>query len=55
MSNAAFEFDHIHIISRNPKDSAHWYVQMFGADTLPPIQPMRLEWVRPSYLISMIA
>jgi lactoylglutathione lyase len=32
MSNPAFEFDHIHIISRNPKDTANWYVQMFGAD-----------------------
>jgi catechol 2,3-dioxygenase-like lactoylglutathione lyase family enzyme len=32
MSNPAFEFDHIHIISQNPHDSANWYVQMFGAD-----------------------
>jgi catechol 2,3-dioxygenase-like lactoylglutathione lyase family enzyme len=32
MSNPAFEFDHIHIISQSPKDSANWYVQMFGAD-----------------------
>lgn len=32
MSNPAFEFDHIHIISQNPKDTANWYVQMFGAD-----------------------
>jgi len=32
MSNPAFEFDHIHIISEHPHDSANWYVQMFGAD-----------------------
>ncbi len=31
MSNPAFKFDHIHIISENPKASADWYVQMFGA------------------------
>lgn len=32
MSNPAFEFDHIHIISQHPHDSANWYVDMFGAD-----------------------
>jgi hypothetical protein len=32
MSNPAFEFDHIHIISQNPHDLANWYVEMFGAD-----------------------
>src|SRR5215475_4041041 len=32
MSNPAFEFDHIHIISQSPHDSANWYVQMFGAE-----------------------
>ncbi len=32
MSNPAFTFDHIHIISQSPQDSAHWYVQMFGAE-----------------------
>jgi hypothetical protein len=32
MSNPAFEFDHIHIISQSPHDAAHWYVQMFGAE-----------------------
>ena len=32
MSNPAFAFDHIHIISQSPKDSANWYVQMLGAD-----------------------
>lgn len=31
MSNPAFEFDHIHIISKNPRASAAWYVEMFGA------------------------
>lgn len=31
MSNPAFIFDHIHIISRNPQASAAWYVEMFGA------------------------
>jgi len=31
MSNPAFEFDHVHIISKNPKASAEWYVEMFGA------------------------
>jgi len=32
MSNPAFEFDHIHIISQRPQDSANWYVQMFDAE-----------------------
>ena len=31
MSNPAFKFDHVHIISETPKASADWYVQMFGA------------------------
>src|SRR5256885_15731926 len=31
MSNPAFRFDHVHIISKNPKASADWYVEMFGA------------------------
>ncbi len=31
MSNPAFKFDHVHIISENPKSSANWYVEMFGA------------------------
>jgi catechol 2,3-dioxygenase-like lactoylglutathione lyase family enzyme len=31
MSNPAFKFDHVHIISENPHGSAEWYVEMFGA------------------------
>jgi catechol 2,3-dioxygenase-like lactoylglutathione lyase family enzyme len=31
MSNPAFQFDHVHIISRDPKAAAEWYVEMFGA------------------------
>ena len=31
MSNPAFKFDHVHIISENPKASADWYVEMLGA------------------------
>jgi len=31
MSNPAFKFDHVHIISDNPHESANWYVEMFGA------------------------
>lgn len=31
MSNPAFKFDHVHIISENPRESANWYVEMFGA------------------------
>lgn len=31
MSNPAFKFDHVHIISENPKAAADWYVEMFGA------------------------
>ena len=31
MSNPAFKFDHVHIISENPQASAAWYVEMFGA------------------------
>ena len=33
MSNPAFKFDHVHIISKNPEASASWYVEMFGATT----------------------
>jgi lactoylglutathione lyase len=31
MSNPAFKFDHVHIISENPRASAEWYVEMLGA------------------------
>ena len=31
MSNPAFRFDHVHIISETPRESAAWYVEMFGA------------------------
>lgn len=31
MSNPAFRFDHVHIIAPDPKASAAWYVEMFGA------------------------
>ncbi len=31
MSNPAFKFDHVHIISRDPEASAGWYVEMLGA------------------------
>ena len=31
MSNPAFKFDHVHIISENPRASAERYVEMFGA------------------------
>ncbi len=31
MSNPAFKFDHVHIISEDPKASADWDVEMFGA------------------------
>jgi hypothetical protein len=34
MSNPAFIFDHIHIISQTPHDTANWYVQMFGAEVV---------------------
>ena len=32
MSNPRFKFDHIHIIARDPRATARWYVEMFGAD-----------------------
>ena len=32
MSNPAFQFDHVHIISDDPHASAAWYVEMFGAE-----------------------
>jgi catechol 2,3-dioxygenase-like lactoylglutathione lyase family enzyme len=32
MSDGAFEFDHIHIISADPTQAANWYVQMLGAE-----------------------
>ena len=31
MSNPAFSFDHVHIISENPRAAAEWYAEMFGA------------------------
>jgi catechol 2,3-dioxygenase-like lactoylglutathione lyase family enzyme len=31
MSNPAFKFDHVHIISEDPQAAANWYVEMFGA------------------------
>ena len=31
MSNPAFSFDHIHIMSENPRASAEWYRDMLGA------------------------
>ncbi len=31
MSNPAFKFDHVHIISQDPEASANWYVEMFDA------------------------
>jgi lactoylglutathione lyase len=31
MSNPAFEFDHVHLISEDPHAAARWYVAMFGA------------------------
>ena len=31
MSNPAFRFDHVHIISEDPHAAAAWYVEMFGA------------------------
>jgi catechol 2,3-dioxygenase-like lactoylglutathione lyase family enzyme len=31
MSNPAFQFDHVHIISQDPQAAAKWYVEMFGA------------------------
>jgi catechol 2,3-dioxygenase-like lactoylglutathione lyase family enzyme len=31
MSNPPLRFDHVHIISKNPREAAGWYVEMFGA------------------------
>jgi catechol 2,3-dioxygenase-like lactoylglutathione lyase family enzyme len=31
MSNPAFRFDHVHLISQDPHAAANWYVAMFGA------------------------
>ena len=33
MSNPAFKFDHVHIVSEDPRASAKWYVEMLGATT----------------------
>jgi len=30
IGNPAFKFDHVPIISKDPKASANWYVEMFG-------------------------
>ena len=32
MSNPAIRFDHVHIISEDPKTAAQWYVDILGAD-----------------------
>ncbi len=32
MPNPAFIFDHVHIIAKEPHKTAHWYVEMFGAE-----------------------
>lgn len=32
MSNPAFAFDHIHLMSQNPQEAANWYVEVLGAD-----------------------
>ena len=32
MSDTKFSFDHIHIISQDPKISAQWYEEIFGAN-----------------------
>jgi hypothetical protein len=40
MSNPAFKFDHVHIISQDPEASASWYVEMFGA-TITATTPLR--------------
>lgn len=31
MSNPAFKFDHVHLISEHPREAAAWYVEMLGA------------------------
>ncbi len=31
MSNPAFTFDHVHLISADPHAAARWYVEMLGA------------------------
>jgi catechol 2,3-dioxygenase-like lactoylglutathione lyase family enzyme len=31
MSNPAFKFDHVHLLSEEPRAAAAWYVEMFGA------------------------
>ena len=57
MSNPAFKFDHVHIISENPRASAQWYVETFGATiaafaaTLPtdPDHRRRLAYYRRGY------
>jgi lactoylglutathione lyase len=31
MSNPAFQFDHVHLISADPEAASRWYVEMLGA------------------------
>jgi hypothetical protein len=38
MSNPAFKFDHVHIISKDPEASANWYVEMLARRSL------RIRW-----------
>ncbi len=51
MSNPAFAFDHIHIMSQSPQDSANWYVQMFGAD----IVANKVAMAPPKFSSSLVA
>ena len=30
-----YHFDHVHLVSRHPRDSARWWVETFGAELLP--------------------
>ena len=32
MSNPAFELEHVHVMSENPKVATDWYAGMLGAD-----------------------
>ncbi len=32
MPNPNITFDHVHLLSKNPQATAHWYVDKFGAD-----------------------
>jgi catechol 2,3-dioxygenase-like lactoylglutathione lyase family enzyme len=41
----AFRFDHIHITAEDPRRSARWWAETFGADILPEVESTSILFV----------